>query len=467
LNTLKEISLFSAFRPDNGDLLRLFQLAIVKEVSRDEAATLFTSKNHFNVIYKKLKDNLLDGLVLSSFKGLSKIQTKHFKIRKRSVESIMLLYSEKKNTGAKLAEETLIAAMKYDLVDIVLSMSRELENHYAVVDSNNKKWKKFHIITTQYLNYFSHECSAQSLFSELAICIRSKKNPKYLLLRIEALEPLLLENYQFKFRLYYYSILNLYARYNNDQPTIIKTCQDAIAFFSKESSILTKTSQWNFKFQMIPIFLAQKKYAKAEILIRECIQYPKKGSYNWHLTLLYQTILGFYSNKPQIVVKTWKLATNTSKKFQSEVINNRWLIIRAYLCFYAKVNRINYIGSFRLYRFLNGIQASTKGKINLYILELLHLLVDGKKIQFMKRVEYVETYIRLNPQLTKRARYFLRMLRAVELGDYHIIRVTAHAKKNYQNLLKTEASLNANVLDAEPVKYEILWDLILDFLQKK
>ena len=217
---------------------------------------------------------------------------------------------------------------------------------------------------------------------------------------------------------------------------------------------------------MIPIYLNQKNYAKAEIIIRDCIHYPSKGAYNWHLTLFYQVILGFYSNKPQIAFKTWKLATNTSKKFHSEAIDNRWRIIKAYLHFYAKVNRIDPMGSFRLYRFLNSVTPNPKSKVNLYILELIHLLADNKKTQFMKEVEKVETYLRINPRLPKRTRYFLRMLRAIETGDYHIVRVTAHAKKYYQALLKTEISLDINVADAEPVKYEILWDIILDFLQK-
>jgi len=467
LETLKEISFFSAFQPENGDLLKLFHLAVEKEFSREDAIIFFPSKNHFNVIYKKLKDKLLDGILLNSFKNLTKVQVTHFKIRKRSVESIMLLYSGKKIAGVKIAEETLVAAMKYGLVDIVLSMSRELENHYAGVDSNRRKWKKFHSITAQYLTYLTHECAAQSLYSELASCIRSKIDPSYLLPKIKVLQTFYSVNNQYKFRFYSYMTINLYALYNNDQLAIIKVSKEAISFFSSCSCHLPYITQWNFKFQMIPIYLNQKKYAKAEIIIRECIQYPTKGSYNWHLTLFYQAILGFYSNKPQIAFKTWKLATSTTKKFQSEAIDNRWRIIKAYLHFYAKVNRIASLGPFRLYRFLNSVEANPKGKVNLYILELLHLLVDGKKSQFMKQAEYVETYLRLNPRLPKRTRHFLRMLRAVEIGDYHIVRVTAHAKKYYQKLQKIEVILDINVADAEPVKYEILWDIVLEFLQKK
>lgn len=467
MNTIKEIAFFSTYQPDNGDLLKLFHLAIDKEFSREEALNFFPSKTHFNVIYKKLKDKLLDGILLSSFKNLSKVQKVHFKIRNRSVESIMLIYSEKKTAGIKIAEETLVAAMKYGLVDIVLSMSRELENHYAAIEGNSRKWRKFNKITVKYLKYLTHECIAQSLYAELANCILSKKDPSHLLPKIEELKSLLPTNHQYKFRLLYYTSLNLYARYNNDQVTVIKVCQDAITFFSTCNFHLPYFTQWTFRFHMIPIYLNQKKYAKAEVIIRECLKLPTKGSYNWHSTLFYQAILGFYSNKPQIVAKTWKLAINTTKKFHADAIDNRWLIIKAYLHFYAKVNRIASMGPFRLYRFLNNVEANQKGKVNLYILELLHLLVDGKKTQFMRRADYIETYMRLNPRLPKRSRYFLRMLRAVELGDYHIVRVTAHAKKHYQKLINTEVSVDINVADAEPVKYEILWDIVLDFLKKK
>ena len=463
---LKDIAFFSNFKPVQGDLLKLFQLVIEKDIDKSQIIDQFQSKNHFNVVYKRLKDKMLDGILLNSFKGLPKTQQQHLKIRKRSLESIMLIYSNKKYTGIKIAQETLQSAEKHGLVDIVLTMSRELENHFAVMGRYKSKWEKYRDKTIIYLEYFTQECLAQSLFSELANCLQYKRDPEYLLPRITELSELTQTNKQYKFRLYYYSIKNLYARSKNDQVAIIETCQEAISFFSSLSTILPYTTQWNFKYQMIPIYLNQKKYAQAELTIKDCIAYPILGSYNWHLTLLYQAILGFYSNKPKITSTAWKNAKPQQKKAQSDLIISRWEIIYAYLNIFAQLGHIEILGSFRLYRFINDTNPVPKAKPNLYIIELLYLLVKKKKIEYMKRVEGVESYIQSQKPMSRRTRYFLRMLKAVEMGDYHPVRVTAHAKKNYNLLKNITMPIDVNVFDVEPVPYEILWDMVLEILEK-
>ena len=169
---------------------------------------------------------------------------------------------------------------------------------------------------------------------------------------------------------------------------------------------------------MIPVFLSKKNYAKAEHAINECIQYPTQGSYNWHLTLFYKAVLGFYSNKPLIALSALHQAEKTPKKFKSAVIDERWKIISAYLSLLNKVGKIHYPKNFRTYRFLNETKPNPTGKINLIIIELLHLLMDGKKKQYMNRVENIESYIQSNLRGKDNARpkYFLRMLRTVEKG---------------------------------------------------
>jgi len=467
LNLLKAISLHSNYRPSSGDLLKLFQLSIVEEVGQKEVVSAFKSKGYYRHLKKELKDRLLDGIFLSSFKELTTIQNTHFRIQKRNLESKMLIQSDQRIAGVKIAEETVAKAEKYGLVEIVYTLSRDLEIIYAVNKNETRKYQKYKEKVAIYLKYLRQETTAQSLFAELAHCIQRKKDTNHIPSAIEVLRLWTFENSQYKFRFYYYSIRNLYARLNNDHAQIIKICKEAATFFGQSTTILPYTTEWSFRFQMIPVYLTQKAYGDAGVCIKEILHLPTAGSYNWHLTLLYKVVLGFYSNRRGVVIQAYKAAKSVKMSFSNEVIDERWKIIDAYLALFEKAGQLKYPIEFRTYRFLNDTKANQTAKINMFLLELLHLLLDGKKKVYMKRVESIESYIQTNLKGNRRAKYFLRMLRAVELGDYNAIRVAAHAKKHAVLLKRCTNTININVLDSEPIPYPVLWDLVMDFLRKK
>lgn len=466
MNLIKDISEYSGYRPSGGDLLKLFQLAIVENINRQDAVKFFSSSSYFRKIYKQLKDRLLDGILLNSFEELTKVQQSQFTIRKRALESIMLLYTEKKEAGIKIIEETFFSAIKYGMSDVALSMGKELVIHYSVISPNKQKRDRFITATEFLFKKAKEEWRAQSLFADLAFCIQQKNSINNIESAFNELHEIAEENKEYKFRLYYYSFLNLYNRFTNNQDAIIQTCKEAISFFKSSKTLLPYTTSWNFKFQMIPVYLHKKQYADTSAIIQDCLRLPTKGSYNWHLTLLYKVVLGFYSEKPAIALQAWKTIQKTPRKFHSEVIENRWSIIYGYLALFQRTGNLHFPNSWKTRKNLNDTRTPVTGKVNLIILELLHLLLDGKKKAYMNRVENIEGYIRDNLRNKPRPKYFLRMLRAVELGDYNAIRVQAHAKKHYDLLKRTTNTININVLDTEPVPFEMLWEMVLERLYK-
>lgn len=466
MDLIRDISTFSNYRPENGDLLKLFQLAIGEDMKREEAVSFFQSSGYFRRVYKTLKDRLLDGVLLNSFSELSKVRQIHFQIRKRSLESTMLIQSEKKTAGIKVAEETFANATNYDLVEIVLDMSRQLEMHYSTVEFSTSKRKKYRAASIKYIEAFNQEYSAQQLWSELGFKIQKKLPLDDFPEKLAALKLIKSTNHHYRFNFFYYITTNLYARYKKDEDLVIWTCKDAFNFFSQSSVILPYMTAWSFKYQMIPIYLGRKQYADASAVITECLALPTKGSYNWHLTLLYRAILSFYSNKRLIAIAAWKEAQKVPKKFKSTAIEERWKIVGAYLALFEKAGQLQFPKEFRTYRFLNNTKPNDTAKVNMVILELLHLLLDDKRKVYMNRVEGIEQYISQNLKGNARAKYFLRMLRAVETGDYNALRVEAHAKKHYDLLRRTASTININVLDSEPVPYNVLWEMVLDKLKK-
>ncbi len=467
MDLIRDISEYSSYRPSGGDLLKLFQLAFDKELEKEQLVSFFKSPGYLRKVKQTLKDRLLDGILLNSFSQLTKVQQAHFKIRKRNLEMIMLLQSGKKKAAIKVGEETLLSAEKYGLVDVALNMSRELEHHYSVVLSNTAKRDKYYQKNLRNQKLLLQEIKAQSLFNELAFCIQKKRETEHIPSAIKRLQVIGEENKEYKFNLYYYSVKNLYARFVGNQAEVIENCKAAAAFFSQAKTILPYTTSWNFKFQMIPIYLNKRQFGDASIMIGECLELPSKGSYNWHLTLLYRAVLGFHSNKRLIALDAWKTAEKTPKKFNSALVEERWKIVRAYLVLFEKAGQLHFPAQFRTYRFINDTSPNPTAKINMMVLELMHLLLDGKHKVYMNRVEHIENYIQQNTKGNARAKYFLRMMRAVETGDYNVLRVKAHAKKHYDLLQRRYSDININVLDSEPVPYTVLWGIVLDYLGKK
>jgi len=470
MDILKDISVISSYRPQSGDLLKLFSLAVEKELKKEEIVHFFSSKNYFRVTYKKLKDQLLDGILVNSFSHLSKLQQQHLRIHKRALESKMLINTGSKIAGIKIAEETFQAAEKYDLVDVALSLSRELELLFSNIYLDKVKRNKYKAKTLAYRRYYDNECQAQSLFADLAFCVQKNQPTDHIPEAIAALRQISANNQQYKFRLYYYSVQSLYAHFKGDHLSLVTICKEAISFFDAQTNpLLPYVTKWNFYFQLIPYYLSIRNYAEAESCINRCLKYPKKGSYNWHITLLFKVVLGFHSHKPAISLKAYRQAHSVKPLFESKLIETRWSIIYAYLCLLNKVDKVHLPNEFRLYRFLNKESALISSKTNFLFLELLHLLLSDNKRAYMECAEKIEVYIQQHlkgPQFY-RTKYFLRMLRSIDTGDYHPIRIAAHAKKNFDKLKKTSPKINLDVVDQEPVPYEWLWELIMKRLSNK
>ena len=176
---------------------------------------------------------------------------------------------------------------------------------------DKKEWTKYRDLTKAYLTLYNEELWIRSIYAELSIKVQSKDDITNIKRQLKTPNE---ANKEYMYRLYYYNALSLIARYQNDQIGLIETCKKAIAFFSKRTTPLPYTTKFTFQFQLIPIYLKQKKYADAHVIIKSCLVLPSSGSYSWHLTTLYKAVLGFYSGKPIIALNAYLEAQKALKK---------------------------------------------------------------------------------------------------------------------------------------------------------
>ena len=462
MELLRALLNLSSYEPEKGDLLKLFQLASNDDLSRAEVVTKFESGSHFRQVNKKLKEKLLDDFLGGSFKGLQPVLQQQFRIRKQALEVILLFQLEKRSVAVQLAVETLKAAIKYGQLDIALDLSAKLEHHYSVTELNSAKLKRYRKKHELFDRLTSEYSECERVYNELAVLAQKNKSVVHLATKIGALGNRVEENDYYKFRILFYATKILYAQVRNNADGIVAACKEAIYYLNNTKTVLPRLTQFNFQFQLIPVYLSQGKYSEAETAITQVLSYPKKGSFNWHHVLLYKAVLGFYSDKPRMAQSAYWQAQHAQKKFQSPLLEEQWKLVRAYLAWYEKIGRLPDTGQYRLYRFLNEVTALKSDQ--LLIIELLHLLIDNKKKKYMERAESILPFIK-NNKPSPRTKHFLKMLLAVEQGDYHEFRVEEHARKHVRALGRVPiAQTSINVFDAELVRFELLWDEIVGCL---
>ena len=464
MELLRTLINLSSYEPEKGDLLKLFQLLNNDDFSRAEVLSKFESGSHFRQVNKKLKEKLLDDFLGGSFKELEPVIQQQFKIRKQALEVILLFQLDKRSVAVKLAVETLQAAIKYGQLDIALDLSAKLEHHYSVTELNSAKRKRYRQKHELFDRLTSEYSKCERVYNELAVLAQKNKAVEHLAPKIAALGIKVEENDYYKFRILFYATKILYAQVRNNVEGIAMVCNDAIDYLNDTKTVLPRLTQFNFKFQLIPVYLSQGKYSEAEKAIMQVLSYPKKGSYNWHHVLLYKAVLGFYSDKPQMSRAAYQQAQAAQKKFQSPLLEEQWKLVRAYLAWYEKIGRLPDTGQYRVYRFLNEVTALKSDQ--LLIIELLHLLVANKKKKYMERAESILPFIK-NNKPSPRTKHFLKMLWAVEQGDYNEFRVEEHARKHLKALRRVPAAqTSVNVFDTELVKYEMLWEGVVRCLER-
>jgi len=471
MDVIQEIDIVSKFKPIEGILFDLYQIVMEKNITRAKAVDLYTVKGYsnFKLSYKRLKDKLLEGILYNSFRDLTAVQQKHIAVTKKYSQAKILIKLEQKKAGVKIAEEAISKSEQLGILEIALSLSRELENFYALQEKSSSKYKYYQNKTTQLKIAFDEEFEMQKLNNAMLYAIRNKKDMSALYDQLRRMETSALDNTNYRFRLYYHHCINRMAGKENNHDLLLKNTKIALNFFSSCKTPLPYTTKWIFQINLVPIYINQGNHGLAELTLNACLLLPTAGSINWHLTLQYKAMLGFYSNKPNIALQAYREAHGSSKKFEHSIIDQRWKIISAYLSFYHKVGKIKYPKSFRLYRFLNSmppIKQDREQRANLLILEYLHLLADKKLKRFTENTFSIDDKIRTyyNKHTFRRTKYFLRSVRSIVKGNFNRLGAARHAATYQAKMRNLQVSIDLNILDKELVPYEFLWVEMLDIL---
>lgn len=490
MKVLQEIKDLSTYQPTQGVLHDLYEMLFKESMDRVVAAEEFSKKGYknFNDAYNKLKVRLLNGVFQNSFKDLTIVQRQHVTITKKYSQAKILYKLHKRISGVKIAEETIVKAEKMGMIEIALSLSRDMEMHFGTQFKASKKYNYYRAKNAALKKAFDQEYDMQRLYVELMYANKNNKPMEPIFEKLEAIGSTALENKEYRFRLFYHHSINKMADKQGNEALLIANTKTALDFFDSCKTPLPYTTKFTFLINLLPIQLSDKAYNKVEKTLATCLSLPNKGTYNWHLTLLYKALYGFHTNKPAIALQAWQQAHSVRKKFNSPIITERWLIIEGYISFYQKIGRIldpknqkmenrvqliknkKYPKPFKLRKFLNSIENNSKDqaqRANLLVLEFLHLLADDHLKAFTEKTFLLDSIIPkyFNKVAFRRTKYFLQSIRSVVKGNFHPAGAARHANGHLQKMQDYGKVLDLNLLDKEMVGYEFLWKSVLNILE--
>jgi tetratricopeptide (TPR) repeat protein len=476
MNVLKEISTLSTYQPLAGDILLMFELMIGTErLTRKEALAVFKKKNkseaRFRIVYKELKERLIGGIFSNSFPDFTTVQKAHYTIWKNEAAVKISALRGKRQLSNKLGHETFNMAIKYGEFDAALSMAKILISHYSIIETDAKKYYFFKSKIKELRKKIEEEGMAHNLNLEMIFRIRKNLNMDGIKEQLNELDKIAQTNKEHRFNLYYFNARSYYSQVMNDQPSVIKNAEAAIRFFERFEVPLPYATSYAFYTKLAVIFINQKEYAKAEDYLNRCLKLPTKGSYNWNITLFLIAILGFHSNHPEMAYKAWRKAESQPKKFKSDVIQERWRIILAYLVWYKKIGRIDIEEDYRLGKFLNEMDVLGKNKsgqnVSVIVAQMLHYLVDKRFDDFETKAcrleKYITTYLRKKEHI--RSKNFLRALRNIEDANYYLKQAEQRTKRYWNNIQEVSLTVSLDLLESEVVPFELTWGEITKLLK--
>lgn len=467
-----------------GNLIRLFEFAKNKEFEKREDAIQYfygetpNSEGQFRVLYKKLKDHLVhNGVFTVPLSTLTEIQRAHVEAFKKYSASKILIALEKKAAGIKLANETLQLALKYQLIDISLSLTRELQSHYAIVELDKTKYVYFTELTNKLLEDLQAEIKAQNCYTDVVFALR-KNTPEEETIDlmkgyVKELKSYWRDDNSFKFFLYYYTLTVTRFQLEGNYSKAIEQSKRALDHFESSAVPLPYTSKFVFNNRLVYAYTQLGDFDNAKKALDNALKYPSEGSYNWDVTLQSKVFLGFHSEKPIWAYHAYKKATEAPKKFNSVLSDEAWRIYKAYLVYYKKIRKLNINENIRLYKFLNEVPEYSKDKrgtnVAILIIQMLILLVDKRMDEFMNRTDSLKAYMHrhLRRNATYRSEIFIRFLLKLEPGRFRkqtVERLTSNLREKLNS-----HSQKLNIIEKkqqwEIIPYEILWDEVLDLLK--
>jgi hypothetical protein len=392
------------------------------------------------------------------------------------------------NLAAKLAEDLLPYAMKYEATETVIYITDRLRQGYGTQIANRARYDELKEVQNKYMELWRLEILARETFHAIRMdYIKSSATQTDSIEKgtrgAALLTPFLNSHSTYQFITYTYAVM--LAQFDNspeDLKAAIVLCDEAIAFLSQKP-FNPKKQMTTFMNQKIACYAQLKEQTAGEDVAKEALSLQDKGSFSWFKTLEYQAFLAFMT-KDYLKAFTICQTAQNHKAFKSLTLQHAeiWRLFSAYLHFLAISEKIDKEKlkefKFKSAKFVNDIPTFNRDKEGMNVPSLIAqiaiLIAEKKHDDIPDRLDALEKYRQRHIKKTDasyRNYWFIKMLQEIPKGYYKRISIKARTEAMLANLtavpLKNEgedAKNDQKNVKSEVIPLEDLWAILLELM---
>ena len=380
--------------------------------------------------------------------------------------------------AAKLAEDLLPHAIKYEVTEIVIYIADRLRQGYGTQIANRNRYNELKKLQDDYMESWRLEILAREIFHDIRMdYIKSSTAQLNSVEKAQqgwsVLQPHLEKKPSYQFITYAYAVvLAQYGNTTKDLQNIVALCDEAIAIlaqktFNPQRQIAT------FMNQKIACYAQLKEQTAGEDVAKEALSLQTEGSFSWFKTLEYQVSLAFNTKE---YAKAFDILQDVQnhKSYKTLTLQHYeiWQLFSAYLHFLAISGKIDAQAlkqsKFKASKFVNDIPTFSTDKEGMnvpsLIVQIAILIAEKKFASIPDRLEALGKYWRRHirkTDATYRSHCFIKMLQELPKGHYKRLGIEARTRLMLRDLTTVPLNLAAQDYKIEVIPLEDLWAILL------
>ena len=503
MKVLKElISLVSQNPPTSADIIchntdpnsktwQLYELILTGKVANDnEAAALLYESNATNNSYKSLKRalriRLINSIFFLKFKSpfFDEYAKAYYFCTKYMAAARIMARFYAIEAGVNLYLKVFKKAVEFEFSLYIAESSKYLWSYYGVRRGNLEKFDYYHKFYRQAARDWHAENLAQEYYTRLMIPYAKEKaeHTEIHLLAKKFHKELSQMQDQCKspffcYLMYYIEMIIYMSR--NDYENTLKVCDTALRYFNTKP-YLYKAPHTTFLQNMLVCCIQLRKFKAGMALESKIEKVVIPGSHNWFHGRRLFLILAMHTHQYQDGYQIFRQArSHHGFALLVPAIKELWMIYEGYIHLLISLDKVSPIGKdrffskFRLGKFLNSVPVFSKDKrglnIPILIVQVLFMITRKDYDSAVDRIEAIQKYnVRhLRDKNLIRSNIFIKMLLLAPGCGFHKTSIQRKAEKYLVKLRETPLDVARQGHEIEIIPYEVLWDLVMDSLERK
>jgi hypothetical protein len=453
----------------------------------ESAATALYKKGTEDIRYRVLKNRLKQRLynavlLFQPARTSSTYADVYASLYRQLVVCKLLISSGARKAGYELLGKILAKAEKHQLYDIMQQCTLHFRR-YTMMLGDTKQFEKYNEKFHAANQLLLQEARAEELYCRVMIHFNQSFSQSRGILNLveeclSGIREIKKTTQTFQVNFYANSVETTYAYLVRDYEGAIRSCEEFENYLSQNPVFYSPARKAVLLSEKAGYYLHLGKFNEGIVCAREAMALHAEGSINWFLLLELYFLLLLNSGDLKGATELYLSVVNHNRfTYTRPQQQELWKVFGGYL-YFLLLNRdeeecLEMLNSrkerFRFSTLINDIPIFARDKqgmnVAVLILQILLFLQSGDYPKIISRTEALKSYIYRNlDKDSHRSHYFIKMLLALEKGQFDPEKIIPKTEKNLSKLREENLDYTATQARMEILPYERLWEITLSIL---